>query len=171
MERTTDKHIFITNGMGGCGKDTFAELLNEIIPTVKFSSIDVIKVIARSCGWNGGKTDKDRKFLSDLKQLTNAYSDLAFKSVMEQVELFKINPVDKVMLIDIREPDEIKRAVEVLEAKAILIENNRIPVIDTNPADANVFNYDYDIIIPNNGSLDEFRSNVELFAKTYLNSY
>ena len=57
------KQIYITNGMARCGKDTFATFLNEYIPTLKYSSIDKVKTIAKLCGWDGGKTEKDRKFL------------------------------------------------------------------------------------------------------------
>ena len=42
-----NKQIFITNGMARCGKDTFAKYLNEIIPTLKYSSIDKVKEIAK----------------------------------------------------------------------------------------------------------------------------
>ena len=41
-----EKHIYITNGVARCGKDTFAKLLNEFVPTIKYSSIDKVKDIA-----------------------------------------------------------------------------------------------------------------------------
>ena len=45
----TKKYIFITNGTGGCGKDTFADILKKYVPTLKRSSIDRVKAIAREC--------------------------------------------------------------------------------------------------------------------------
>ena len=71
--------------MARCGKDTFATFLNEFVPTLKYSSIDRVKEIAKLCGWNGGKTERDRKFLSDLKMLTSAYSDMPLNAITSKV--------------------------------------------------------------------------------------
>ena len=164
-----NKQIFITNGMARCGKDTFAAFLNDIIPTRKYSSIDKVKVIAKLCGWTGGKTERDRKFLSDLKLLTTNYSNMAFEAIREVVNDFlTVDGIFSVLLIDIREPEEIEKAKKIFGAKTILIENNRVKMIDSNMADANVFNYKYDYIVKNNGTLDEFRENVAKFAKEVL---
>lgn len=162
------KQIFILNGMARCGKDTFAELLNEIYPTVKYSSIDRVKQIALECGWDGGKTDKDRKFLSDLKRLLIDYNDLPFLDVDKRITEFLNDESNVIMLIDIREPEEIKRAKDTYGAKTILVENRNIPFIDTNMSDASVFEYEYDHIVPNNGSLEDLRAYVRRFAEQYL---
>ena len=45
------KYIFVTNGMARSGKDTFAALMNEFVPTKKYSSIDYIKEIVW-LGWS-----------------------------------------------------------------------------------------------------------------------
>ena len=162
------KHIFITNGMARCGKDTFAAFLNEFIPTLKYSSIDKVKEIAKLCGWDGGKSEKDRRFLSDLKVLTSQYSNMPFKAIENEVERFLTDEKHFVMLIDIREPEEIEKAKNAFNAKTILIENNRVEFIDSNMADANVFNYNYDFVIKNNGTLEEFKKEIECFARTYI---
>lgn len=163
------KVVLITNGMARAGKDTFATYLNCIVPVYKYSSIDKIKTIAKQCGWNGGKEEKDRKFLSDLKVLTSEYCDLAFKDISERVDWFR-NADDryKVMIIDIREPEEIERAKQAFGAKTILIENNRVKQITSNMADAGVFNYTYDYTIENNGTLHEFMDNIDKFAVEVL---
>ena len=159
------KHIFIVNGMGGCGKDTFAKFLGEVCTVFKYSSVDRVKQIAYECGWAGGKTEKDRKFLSDLKCLLTDYNDLPFMDVTNRVVDFKYDEDYTVMLIDIREPKEIERAKDAYGAKTILIKNDRIPFISSNMADANVYNYTYDYVIENNGTLEEFREKVHEFAK------
>lgn len=159
-----NKQIFITNGMARCGKDTFAKLLNNFVPTLKYSSIDKVKEIASLCGWEGGKLEKDRKFLSDLKLLTTEYSDLAFNAIKEMVDDFLLDDIHQVMLIDIREPKEIEKAKNAFGAKTILINNYRVKFIDSNMADANVFNYKYDFEISNNGTLEEFRNQVYEFV-------
>lgn len=157
------KRIYITNGMARCGKDTFATFLNEFVPTLKYSSIDRVKEIAKLCGWNGGKTERDRKFLSDLKMLTSAYSDMPFNAIADKVAEFLEDNKYQIMLIDIREPEEIEKVKELLGANTILIANNRVKHISSNVADANVFNYIYDYVVENNGTLDEFRENVRKF--------
>lgn len=164
-----NKRIFITNGTGGCGKDTFARFLDEFCPGVfKYSSINRVKHIAYECGWHGTKSEKDRKFLSDLKLLLTDYSDLPFEDVMKRVEEFKRDDQYGIMLIDIREPDEIERAKKAFDAETVLIASDRVPVIESNMADANVYNYEYDYIIENNGTLDEFRETTRIFANHIL---
>lgn len=158
-----EKKIFITNGMARCGKDTFAEFLNEITPTLKYSSIDKVKEIAKLCGWDGGKTERDRKFLSDLKMLTTDYSNMPFEAIKSKVNEFLKDKEHKVLLVDIREPLEIEKARNAFNAKTILIINNRVKTISSNFGDANVFNFDYDITVENNGTLDDFRKNVRRF--------
>ena len=162
------KYIFITNGSGGCGKDTFATFLAEIVPTTKFSSIDRVKAIAGYCGWKGQKSEKDRKFLSDLKCLTTEYNDMPFVSIKERVERFKRDKKHVVMLIDIREPLEIERAKNAFDAATILIKRDSVAPITSNMADANVNNYEYDFIIENNGTLEEFKETVAKFAEAYI---
>lgn len=163
------KQIFITNGMARCGKDTFAKILNEFTPTLKYSSIDCVKNIARKCKWKGGKSEKDRKFLSDLKMLLSQYNDLPFSDVKEVVDFFLIsNFYHNVLIIDIREPEEIERAKKEFGAKTILIKNDNVKSITSNPADAGVYNYNYDYIIENNGTLDEFKKKIKQFFITTI---
>ena len=158
------KKIFITNGMARCGKDTFAEILNRYVPTQKVSSIDQVKRIAKNCGWNGKKDEKSRKFLSDLKILLTDYNDLLFKSISDAVYQFKEESLYNVLLIDIREPIEIERAKSEFNANTILIRRNSVQNITSNPADAGVFDYNYDYIIDNNGTLDDFEGQIIKFG-------
>lgn len=161
------KHVYITNGMGGCGKDTFANYLKKIVPhTEKISSIDPIKQIAlESCGWAGGKTEKDRKFLSDLKCLMSEYNDLPFLYMQSYYDIVPDDENVNVLLVDIREPAEIERAKKAFNAKTVLIVNDRVPHIHSNMADDNVFNYEYDFVIENNGTLEDLEEAVRRFAE------
>lgn len=159
------KHIYITNGVARCGKDTFAKFLGELVPVHKYSSIDKVKEIAEWCGWDSTKkTEKDRKFLSDLKLLLTEYNDLPFEDVKGEVDFFHRVSVRKVMLIDIREPAEIERAKKEFGAETILIVNPNIPHIMSNMADKNVYEYEYDYKIMNNGTLEKFRETTRQFA-------
>jgi hypothetical protein len=173
------KTIIITNGSGGVGKDTFANILGKYGSVKKISSIDKIKEIARIGGWEGSKTEKDRKFLSDLKLLFSDYNNLPFNEIQKEIKsfLFKDNEasepsVDEFLLIDIREPDEIDKIVnyfkfyngEYNKIYTILIRTNRVNEIKSNMADANVENYFYDYIIENN-NLKELEESVQYLIK------
>lgn len=157
------KQIVIINGTGGCGKDTFVSFVSKYKRVYNFSSIDKVKEIAKLIGWDGGKTDKDRKFLSDLKKLTTEYNDMAFNSIKDSINIFK-NSDDEIMFIHIREPEEIKRAVDAFKAKSLLIKRDGYDNIMTNESDANVENYDYDYIIYNK-SLEQLEDEAQKFAK------
>lgn len=166
------KYIFIVNGLPRCGKDTFAKILGGMIPTYKCSSVDKIKEIARVCGWGNDKSEKGRKFLSDLKAITTEYNDLAFNELKREVTDFKSARVSqRIMLIDIREPEEIDRAVKEFGAKSILIENDRCKHITSNNSDARVFDYVYDYTIDNSGTLDDFKRNIAVFLADALFDY
>lgn len=75
------KQIFIINGSGGVGKDTFITFFNEAVGgrAQSYSTITPVKKIAKYVGWDGLKTEKARKFLSDLKALLNEFNDYTFK--------------------------------------------------------------------------------------------
>lgn len=158
------KYVFITNGMARSGKDTFAQILNKYIPTKKISSITPVKNIALLCGWNGAKEEKDRKFLSDLKRLLIEYNDMPFHSTEKAINDFLFNDNEhEVLLIDIREPEEIDKVVKAHNAITIFIQNDRVKNVVSNLSDANVYNYTYDYIIKNNGTLEEFEQNIVKF--------
>lgn len=160
------KHIYIVNGMGGCGKDTFAKYMEQFVPaTVKISSVDPVKEIAKKCAWKGGKTEKDRKFLSDLKCALTVYNDMPFIYLKMWYFLVPDDDKTRVLLMDIREPEEIEKAKNAFNAKTILIKNDRVPHIHSNMADDGVFNYEYDFVIENNGTFEEFEDATRRFAE------
>ena len=163
-----NKKIFILNGVGTSGKGEFASRLSKHIPTIKYSIIDMIKEVAEDLGWEGSKTEKDRKFLSDLMDLATEYNDSPYRDVASLVNAFKTELPETVLIIDMRDPIDIKRAVDDFGAETILIRNPNVGKIKSNHADANVENYRYDYIIENNGSLEQLESTVELFIKTVI---
>lgn len=160
------KHIFVVNGHPRAGKDTFAKILNGVTSVYKYSSIECIKNMAMVCGWDGSKDEKSRKFLSDLKLLTSDFNDYSFKSVKKHVEMFRSCDDFEVMLIDIREPRDIQRAVDEFGAKTIFIDNPRVERINSNIADAHVENFKYDYFLCNNGTIEEFKTNIRHWYST-----
>lgn len=161
--------IFVINGRGGCGKDTFVELCAKHVPKymcLNISTVDKVKEIARFCGWEGGKEDKDRKFLSDLKGLLADYSDLPHQSVLYAIKMFKaglenydMDPNDAIVFIHCREPEAIERLRRELDAVTILI---RRPFLENhaygNASDDGVANYGYHFTIVNDGTLEDLES-------------
>lgn len=173
-----NKQIFIINGSGGVGKDTFVELvsveLNDLLKrfhTVEnFSSVDKVKEIAREIGWNGKKSEKDRKFLSDLKILTSEYCDMPFDSMKRKVSEFIKDEESILLFLHIREPEEITRAVKEFSAKTILIVRNSVKHITSNMADGNVFNYNYDFVINNSGTKEELNGKAKEFIQEVIDN-
>lgn len=162
-----DKYVFVINGSGGVGKDTFVTLVKlaykfSVSKHMNFnnfvwnySSVDLVKRYALYMGWNGVKDEKGRKLLSDLKVMLSEYDDIPFKDMIKKYNEFLQNEEGKLLFLHIREPEEIKRAVLEFNAKTILIKRNDVEHITSNMADANVYDYEYDYVIENNGSIND----------------
>ena len=164
MTTIDSKKIFVINGSGGVGKDTFVQFVSEFYcrltnkQVINYSSVDEIKKIAKDIGWTGSKTERDRKFLCDLKLIVSEYNDLPFAAMRGKVDAFK----------HIREPEEIKRAVQEFNAITILVKRDNIPHITSNLADDRVFNYDYDIVIDNNSTEADLKEVANIFVTDVL---
>lgn len=158
------KNIFIVNGLPRSGKTTFGVILHDFMPVWSYSSVTKIKKMAMVCGYDENvKSDADRKFLSDLKRITTEYNDFVFSDLRRVVEHFNEQDSYKILLIDIREPEEIERAVKEFGAKTVFIENDRVTPVLSNSSDARVEEYTYDYIVKNNGTLEDFRKEIARF--------
>lgn len=159
------KKVFILNGVGTSGKGTFAEYIKKYIPGFKYSIADLPKEAAEILGWDGGKTEKDRRFLSDIIDLATEYNDSPYNDVKSLVVDFYKDDFDiNVLLIDMRDPKDIARAVKDFNAETILIRNPNVDNIDSNHADRDVENYDYDYIIENDGTLEQLEKIAKIFV-------
>lgn len=166
------KKLFILNGSGCCGKDTFVDIVKDYfveheiyIPIQNISSVDKVKEAAMLLGWNGIKDDKSRKFLSDLKLLS---SDAYNHSIEYMSSCVCESPDTSILFFHIREPEEIAKFVKLYpETKTILIERDVIHIPD-NMADNGVSDYNYDYIIKNNGTLEEYKEMILLWMDKHL---
>ena len=160
--------LIITNGRPRSGKDTAQHFAIEygkekVSKFEKISIIDYVKEKAAVFGWDGGKTESDRKFLSDLKDILTEWKNLPLEILRERIEAAEQRGVE-LLFIDAREPDDIDKIKEFgWETYTVLIENTNVPLITSNHADAEVYNYSYDYIIENNSTLDELKKTVENF--------
>lgn len=151
------------------GKDLFCDLcLNYMtargIMGGKISTIDFVKRIAMQVGWNGLKEPKDRKFLSDLKDLLTEYNDAPFIIVEEQIRQAYLHftkemgvPEDKIVFfVHCREPKEIQKFVDKMGAETLIIRREEMEKLpQSNHADEEVLNYTYTYEIKNDKGIDE----------------
>ena len=153
--------VVITNGVARSGKDTVARMLSERMKVIKLSSIDGVKDLAREIGWDGTKDERNRKFLSDLKMLLSEYNDYPFEYLKQKVSEC---PEDATVLVDIREPEEIAKAVDYFNAITILVRRDSVKQVTSNFGDAHVYEYAYQYCINNNGTLGELETEVDKLA-------
>jgi len=163
------KTAIVINGKGGVGKDTLCDLAAGHFKIKNVSSITPIKEIAAECGWGGEKTDKARKFLSDLKRLTIDYNDFPTVWAKEQYEEF-LKSDEEFMFLHIREPEEIEKFVKASggEAKTLLIRGGeRMSKTNYgNVSDDCVEDYSYDYYFTNDKTLEEAERDFVEFLKS-----
>lgn len=169
--------IIVINGKGGCGKDQFVTFCKKLeepldINIYNFSMISEVKSMARLIGWTGSKELKDRKFLSDLKDLLENYNDYPFRTTLGDVAFSRgldWATDDDIFFIHSREPHDIQRWVDEHNAKTLLI---RRAAVDEqhygNHADDCVEDFEYDYVIDNNGTLEDLEITAYKFIRQIL---
>ena len=168
-------NYFVVNGKPRSGKDTFIDYCLAYLGQYgyKISTIDFIKEIALKCGWDGVKSSKNRKFLSDLKDLLTMWKDVPHRQTLKNIQYFhhfleQFDATDRgVVFILSREPEDIERFKEELNAKTILITRDEIDNLENfNHADAEVFKFNYDITITNNKNKEDLKLTAFNFLKS-----
>ena len=151
------KTIVVINGKGGVGKDTCVDAVAKKYVVLNCSSITPIKQAADILGWNHcDKSDKARKFLSDLKMLSSEFNDYPLIHLLKMHLQFMDSDKAEVMFVHIREPEEIAKFKErVPGCKTLLIKSNRVDRSFGNVADDNVDGYEYDYVYHNDKPLAE----------------
>lgn len=161
--------VVVINGHGGVGKDFFVlycQAWHGTYSVKNYSTVDYVKAVAANLGWDGTKTDANRKFLSDLKKILTEWDDIPYRKTRLVIEEFE-NKLKKrsqehwkngVIFIHCREPQEIQRFKEEFNAHTLLIRREQAENTEwTNASDKGVFEYQYDTVIHNNGTLEELR--------------
>ena len=105
------KTVIVINGSGGVGKDTLCEVAAGRYRVRNVSSITPIKELAATCGWDGEKTDRARRFLADLKRITAEYNDYPTRWVAAEYRAF-LESDEEILFVHIREGEEIRKFVE-----------------------------------------------------------
>jgi hypothetical protein len=152
-----EKIAIVINGVGGCGKDTLVSILGEKYRVQNTSSITPVVDVAKYCGWDGVKTDKSRKFLSDLKKILGDFNDFSLNYLLGEQEKF-LSSDDEIMFVHIREPQEIERFMSVTKCKTYTIlitpREELVGKVYGNSSDDDVANYDYDFVFHNDKPLE-----------------
>lgn len=171
-------NMFIINGSGRSGKDSFVEFCTDAMDfkgyVYSISTVDFIKEIAKEAGWDEQKDETSRKYLSDLKDIFTQWLDTPYKNVEKKVSLLELMieqynlSVPVFLFVHCREPKEIERLKKSFGAKTILLRRDSIEQIKSNHADAEVYQYDYDYLIENNGSLNELEEKAKIFMEAFL---
>ena len=164
------KLAFVINGKGGVGKDTFCDMIASAFCVRNISSVTPIKELALQAGWSGAKDDKDRKFLSDLKQLLTDYNELPTRYCLSEFKKFMADEKEAVMFIHIREPKEIAKFIEATDGRcrSLLIRRKGIDRVYGNASDDNVENYNYDYVYENDKLLEEMELDAVKFMKEVI---
>lgn len=165
--------VLILNGTAESGKGTVVEFIEKQfnIHAVSYSSIDYVKDVAvEKFGWDGVKDTKGRNLLAGIKQLMIGYNDMPTKKVVLYMDEALIYSQD-LFVVDIREPDEIEKLVEhctQIEVCCITcrINNKRAETLTKEKGlsltgDRLYGQYDYNLDIYNDGSLEELEKEVE----------
>lgn len=169
--------IIVINGQGGCGKDSFVGYCGyEDEGIYNLSIIDGIKYAAQQLGWFGGKELKDRKFLSDLKDLTAEYNDFPFQHLIAEISIaekkyrwYHESHNEFICFVHARELEDIDRLVYDYGARALLIRRPKIEGEYGNHADDKVFEVEYDYEIWNDGDLYLLKDRAEKFIAQIRN--
>ena len=176
--------IICINGYPRSGKDTFVSFCYEYGSIIQsYSTVDFVKKVAKICGWDGVKDLKGRKFLSDLKDILTEYDDIPVKKIKEKI-LDLIKPIENlgyntdriIFFIHTREPEELQRFKDEFGAKTLLIRRTSVEDAEqSNHADKEVLNFNYDYVIDNNGTLEDLQKKADSFIINILkenwNSY
>ena len=158
--------IVVVNGFPGCGKTTFENICQEILGPYcqSRSTVDKIKELAIAGGWDGDKTPRARKFLSDLKDLFTEFNDMPVNDIKLHAQRFEfelsqygVGDQRAVFFVDSREPAELSRFRHEMNAIIILVRRDMEPLEISNHADADVEHFGYDYVIDNNGTIDDLR--------------
>lgn len=158
--------MVVVNGFPRSGKDTFVQKCLEVLDWrgSLVSTVDFVKKIAYECGWDGTKSPENRKFLSDLKDLLIRWDNVPFKKVREyrdewvaKLKAWGYDGTEELVLfVMCREPAEIQKLKDAFDAVTVFVQRDEASqAVLSNMSDRGVMDFQYDVVIENNGTIDE----------------
>lgn len=151
--------IIVINGVAQSGKDTFIELFEKYasVGVANISSVDPVKELMEKCGWSpDDKSDAARATMAKIKQSLIDLNDGPFWYVQSQIEAIRWNRPDVgVVFVHVREPEEIEKLKWAFKEKCLTLLVERDVRVPDNTSDKGVMGFDYDLVIQNNGAINE----------------
>lgn len=165
-----NKTVVVINGTGSSGKDTVDNIVSKYHKTYRIDSVEIPKYILglRCVGWDGVKTPEARIALSKIKRVLSEFNDCVFINMAARVDVFMEDTFDwEYAFVHIREKPEIDRMCEYCHNKGYPVKKclvlGRHDANWGNDSDDNpdYFNPDdYDIVLYNNGDLNNLESQI-----------
>lgn len=177
VKNTVNKHpikVFTMTGLATCGKTTFEKFVDDNSPAFNVnieitSAVKFTKQFAtKYCGWMGGKSDIERRFLSDLKDTFERYCDFNRINLAKEIKDAALAGVSAIF-IDSREYGDMKWLKENFNAQRVFLRKDSLSgQKHGNHSDDDLESFDYDIYVDNNGSLEDLEKTAIDFIKTYI---
>ena len=159
------------SGKATSGKTTAAQIICEEFLAESFAFGDGVKRVALELGWGGKKDARGRKLLQDIGRVGREYNkDLwVNKSIQEAKSLAPWSTDAICIFSDCRYPNEIAQVKqEMYNVITMRVERDGVKLLKDD-SETSLDNYgSWDIVVENNGSLEEFRSKIVEVIKCYL---
>ena len=168
--------VIVINGHAESGKSTFVSMCKSYpnVDVYEVSMVDAIKEMAKLIGWNESqKTPRDRKFLSDLKDLVDIYNDGSYEYVKHTLDTIadfhEPDPREIIVFVHARNIEDIDRLVNDYNARTLVIRRKFAEQIQiNNRADTGWWAPRYDYSVSNNEGLNYLEQNSKDFMKHIL---
>lgn len=172
------KTVIVVNGPPRAGKDTAIRFMRNILQndlameTHEYSSIDPVKMMLRDYVDLNAKTEADRRLLSVVGDALEEHSAYRTNQCMWQIETF-FEGTEGVFFLHIREPVLIARLRGRCQSAGIkfvtvLLDSVRAEAVTSNPSDAGVRDYHYDVYLRNDGTTVDLLRTCRDFIKQRL---
>jgi len=164
--------IVFLNGVGGTGKNTLSETVQQIVRpddvlVSHISTVDTVKSICESIGIpKEPKTDEKRALWNEFKSAWIKFNNGPFNETNERIDHLLLAYQQHIIFVDVREPAELRKFKNHYgdRCRTVLFKRDGIHIPD-NPADRSVTRFDYDLILENNGGLED----ISIPAKRLVN--
>ena len=165
--------VFIIDGLPDSGKRTFVKFLRQkLVQVIDISYHDALELVAKKMGWRNIPNDKENyAFLDKLHEVWTGFNNNLIEQVLEQVHS-DYSPHTVIIILpktnaDIEEL--ILRLKDNYDVMTVLVYNKRAN-IDVSLADK-IGNYDYDILVNNNKTLEDLKKESNMFIARYVKSF
>lgn len=188
LENNNNLKVFIINGSGGSGKDTFCNYIEQLATEKdRFCHVESIytstpaKQWAKKMGWDGSKLPMNRRFLCNLKDMLDYWNNATYNHIKDCFSSYYVTQFyhcynKSILFIHAREEKDVVWIKIYCQNKGIPCKSILIKRPNTakkgNHADDNVEQYiNYDYTILNKGTLEDFKKKAQDFFEYNIEEY